>query len=116
MSEIDYKCKIPDIIKQRFSALDEQEGYVPPIKMVMGDLMARAEDSCVKYCQQVGFDVDKEELTKALQYDRGQYDKGFDDGVKYARRELAESLEEILVNYIRQECVPEILNKIMEGK
>ena len=24
--------------------------------------------------------IDKEELAKALQYDRGQYDKGYEDG------------------------------------
>lgn len=28
---------------------------------------------------QIGVHVDKEELLKALQYDRGQYEKGYDD-------------------------------------
>ena len=31
---------------------------------------------------QVGYSVDKEELIKALNYDREQYDKGYRDGVK----------------------------------
>ena len=30
-----------------------------------------------------GVDVDKEELVKALKYDREQYDKGFKDGFEY---------------------------------
>lgn len=29
-----------------------------------------------------GFDVDKDELVKALQYDRDQYNKGYQDGVR----------------------------------
>ena len=29
-------------------------------------------------------DVDKDELIRALQYDRGQYDKGYRDGLKVA--------------------------------
>ena len=29
-------------------------------------------------------DVDKQELIRALQYDRGQYDKGYRDGLKVA--------------------------------
>lgn len=31
---------------------------------------------------QVGYAVDKNELIKALQYDRDQYDKGYKDGVR----------------------------------
>lgn len=32
----------------------------------------------------VGFDVNREELEKALRYDRGQYEKGYADGLKNA--------------------------------
>lgn len=38
----------------------------------------------------VGVNVDKDELIKALQYDRGQYQKGYDDGIK----EFAKMLKE----------------------
>ena len=38
----------------------------------------------------VGVNVDKEELIKALRYDRGQYEKGYADGV----REFAERLKQ----------------------
>ena len=31
--------------------------------------------------QAVGYKVDKEELIKALQYDREQYEKGYKDGI-----------------------------------
>lgn len=34
----------------------------------------------------VGVNVDKEELLKALRYDRGQYEKGYADGIARAER------------------------------
>ena len=36
----------------------------------------------------VGITVDKEELIKALRYDRGQYDKGYQDGIRDSAGEL----------------------------
>lgn len=39
------------------------------------------ENGIIKAVQRVGIDVDKEELLKALQYDRGQYEKGYQDGL-----------------------------------
>ena len=42
--------------------------------------------------------VDKQELIKALQYDRGQYEKGYNDGLKAgyekAKAELLEKITE----------------------
>ena len=38
------------------------------------------ENKIFKAVSNYGIDVDKEELLKALQYDRGQYDRGFIDG------------------------------------
>ena len=38
----------------------------------------------VETCVKMGVDVDKEELLKALNYDRGQYEKGYSDG-RWAR-------------------------------
>ena len=37
------------------------------------------DNEILKAVQNVGVNVDKEELLKALQYDRGQYQKGYDD-------------------------------------
>ena len=39
------------------------------------------ENSIFKAIQKVGINVDKEELLKALIYDRGQYDKGYEDAM-----------------------------------
>lgn len=41
-------------------------------------------------------DVDKDELMRALQYDRNQYEKGFEDGYLKGRADFAEKIQEIL--------------------
>lgn len=38
------------------------------------------EDGVMKAIAEVGVDVDKEELIRALKYDRQQYQKGYDKG------------------------------------
>lgn len=48
----------------------------------------------VNAVQRVGVNVDKDELIKALQYDRGQYDKGYADGYKEAIRKFSKKLKE----------------------
>ena len=37
--------------------------------------------------------VDRDELIKALQYDRGQYEKGFSDGVMYEQERLKSTIQ-----------------------
>lgn len=57
-------------------------GYEPPIKTVIGEAKTEIDNDVCKAVCQIGIRVDKEELLRALQYDRGQYDKGFADGVR----------------------------------
>ncbi|MBQ7975952.1 MAG: hypothetical protein IJ300_09740 [Clostridia bacterium] len=40
------------------------------------------EDYIFQAISNVGVNVDKDELIRALQYDRGQYEKGYRDGVR----------------------------------
>lgn len=54
--------------------------YESPVNQILGEMQTTYENECIKYVQSVGFDVDKEELTKALAYDRNQYEKGYTDG------------------------------------
>ena len=51
--------------------------YQSPIELIQGNLQTQIENNCVKAVQSYGFNVDKEELRKALEYDRNQYDKGY---------------------------------------
>lgn len=61
---------------------DFLSGYRAPIEMIVRDIQTQIEDNCVKAVQQYGFIVDKEELKKALEYDRGQYEEGYEDGYR----------------------------------
>lgn len=63
-------------------------GYESPVNIIMGQveqeikqIQNETENTIMSEIrQQLGVYVDKEELIKALQYDRNQYDKGYSDG------------------------------------
>lgn len=61
-----------------------------PINAIQSEMRMQYEDGVMKAVQRVGFDVNKEELAKALQYDREQYDKGYADAIE----EFSERLKE----------------------
>jgi hypothetical protein len=77
--------KIPDI-----------EGYQSPIQQYVSDMTMKMENDVCTAVQKVGIHVDKEELIKALRYDRQQYDKGYADGYSNGYEQgLKETLESI---------------------
>ena len=53
--------------------------YQSPIELIMGQMNLALEGQICKAVQNVGVNVGKEELLKALHYDRGQYQKGYRD-------------------------------------
>lgn len=71
--------------KEKFKKLvrsidwEEELMYESPIRMIADQMRTKMEADCVSVVQHYGFDVDAEELAKALAYDRDQYDKGFKD-------------------------------------
>lgn len=67
--------------------------YEPPITLYMNEIQTQIEDNCLKAVQSYGFNVDKDELKKALDYDRGQYDKGYADARKRYKRPHGEWIE-----------------------
>lgn len=60
--------------------------YQSPIELIQGNLQTQIENNCVKAVQSYGFNIDKEELRKALEYDRDQYNKGYADARKTYER------------------------------
>ena len=58
--------------------------YKSPIEKIYGELQTQMvqedENMVMETIRKVGVNVDKEELIKALQYDRYQYTKGYEDG------------------------------------
>lgn len=54
-----------------------------------GIAAAKAFDDMVfRAVEEVGIEVDRDELIKALAYDRGQYEKGYGDGYRAAKDEI----------------------------
>lgn len=68
--------------------------YESPIEIIHGDLKIQLEGEILKAVRRVGVNVEKEELLRALAYDRGQYDKGYRDGVQGVCMRILERLEE----------------------
>lgn len=64
--------------------------YVSPITIMQGELNVQVENEVIKATRTVGVDVDKDELIKALMYDREQYEKGYADGRADAEMQLLE--------------------------
>ena len=55
----------------------------------VGRAAAKAFDDMVfEAVAEVGIEVDRDELIKALAYDRGQYEKGYGDGCRAAKDEI----------------------------
>lgn len=57
--------------------------YKSPIELkiedIVSDVVKQVDEYTLRCFQQIGVNVDKYELIKALEYDRGQYEKGWKD-------------------------------------
>ena len=53
--------------------------YESPIKLFSTNCDIELENGVYKAVTKIAIDVDKDELIKALKYDRGQYEKGYAD-------------------------------------
>ena len=90
--------------------------YVSPIHV-----KDKCDNAVFRAVQEVGIEVDKDELLKALQYDRGQYEKGYSDGRLYKppvitnadriRAMMDEELAEWLIEHVdcTANCCPVFL-------
>ena len=55
--------------------------YISPIEIKPSDYLATMEKNVVKVVQHYGIAVERDELIRALRYDREQYDRGYEDGI-----------------------------------
>lgn len=76
--------------------------YESPITAIVNEICSdiqKKEDEHIMECvHNVGIDVNKKELVKALSYDRHQYDKGYNDGYNDGTKVLDKIIEEIEEN------------------
>ncbi len=61
--------------------------YEPVATFIQGKTESFIEGELLKVTQEMGIVVDREGLLKALQYDRGQYEKGYKDGYRDAQKQ-----------------------------
>ena len=71
--------KIPDLIS---GGGYDTSGYDSPITLIASQMETKIENDVMSTIQRYGIDINKEELIKALQYDRQQFDKGYQAGYK----------------------------------
>lgn len=70
--------------------------YECPVKFNFGDIQTQIvkqqENEVYMAVQKCGVDVDKEELKRALKYDREQYEKGYEDAVRQVKEDIIKEL------------------------
>ncbi|MDO4486048.1 MAG: DUF551 domain-containing protein [Bacillota bacterium] len=76
--------------------------YMSPITIMQSETKMRLEGEIMKAVARYGIDVDKDELIKALNYDRRQYEKGYKDGLNKSNEwiPVSEGLPEESGTYI----------------
>lgn len=62
--------------------------YKSPIELICQGIGYEVDKGILKAVLEHGINVDKDELIRALQYDRDQYNKGYSDGKRDAADEL----------------------------
>lgn len=79
--------------------------YISPIELkytepILSEIRDKQDAIVVQMVQSVDATVDRDELIKMMQYDRGQYDSGYSDGLKEgyknAKAEMKAALDKIL--------------------
>lgn len=89
--------------------------YESPIDLIQNEMEIYVEGEILKAVQKVGVNVDKEELLRALAYDREQYNKGYRDGVQGVCMRILERLEEKLSFYRNADSVNEVAMGMIFG-
>lgn len=69
-----------------------------PITVATKETRIELENGIYKAIIEHGVHVEKDELIKALQYDRDQYNKGYEDGVKVGMMNLAEKAKDVAMS------------------
>lgn len=71
--------------------------YESPVNVIMDAINVQVENDIIKAVKNVGIDVNKEELLRALTYDRQQYERGYERGyVKGHRHGYRKAIHDLL--------------------
>ncbi len=67
--------------------------YKSPIDVVLGAIQTDIENGTFKAVREYGIFVDKDEMIKALKYDRDQYEKGYIDGYRAGKASVVQCID-----------------------
>jgi len=95
--------------------------YKSPIEKIYGEIQTQMvqedENMVMKAVRKVGVNVDKEELIKALQYDRNQYAKGYDDGKNDVLDKIITEIKQLPITDTAIKLVEAVIDKYkVEGE
>lgn len=101
--QISEKVKPESAQRVKFRITPEMiEGYESPIKTFEKQCQLNFEDNVIKAVQETAIHVNKQELIKALNYDRGQYEEGYINGYtkgyEKGHQEAVQKLQNNLIN------------------
>ena len=104
---------------ERVAPVERIYMYVSPIEKIYGDIRSQMIENdenqlMGSVTQSIGYKVDKDELIRALQYDRQQYEKGYKDGLIHLSEDTVTEwmVEFIQINGIK--CLMELVMKAIE--
>jgi len=75
----------------------EIESYDNFIEETSKEFANQIEKETFNVIQRFGIVVDREELIKALRYDRDSYTKGYNDALKHVSKRVSELIEECMI-------------------
>jgi hypothetical protein len=73
--------------------------YKAPIELISSPPKFDIDGEIYKAVVQCGISIDKDELIRALQYDRGQYNKGYADAKTEVAREIFEEIDPVFMSF-----------------
>lgn len=90
-------------------------GYESPINIVqqlVTDVTENVDKQVYTAIQQVGVIVNKDELIKAINYDRNQYEEGYKNGYKKAKEDLKTALADVSLTDMQRNVISAILENL----
>ena len=87
--------------------------YESPVDIIIiGQMEINLQNDIIQAIQKIGIDINKEELIKALNYDRNQYETGYKDGYMKAKEDLKTALVDVSLTDMQRNVISAILENL----
>lgn len=101
--------KLNGIFSQKLTE-DIMLGWESPVNIIEKEWETKIEGDIVKAIKSYDIDVNKEELIKALNYDRNQYKAGYKDALEWMQRVIMLNMPDIIRYSENQDAGVQIKN------